>query len=73
VWQIELLDNQLARAGTSREEVVGLLGDAGYELATFTVDAGLRPLDPGVRPQGNVWAVHRSALGAVEERLAERT
>lgn len=72
VWQVEVLDHQLARAGTSREELLGILDAAGFRLADFDPARGLRFLGPDERPRGNVWAVHGDAEDAVRDRLAGR-
>jgi FkbM family methyltransferase len=69
VWQIEIFDHQLARAGTTREELVALLSEHGFELATYSPDQGLRFLERDERPVSNVWAVHRDARDEVRRRL----
>ncbi len=75
VWQLEMLDHRLRKAGTSRSDLVGLLADHGYRLAE--VDGrGPRSGSPGLRwasPEGrstqNIWAVQGDAVGEVEQRL----
>jgi FkbM family methyltransferase len=81
VWQLEMLDHRLGKAGTSRADLVALLGDHGYRLAEVAGDAvheggGPRSGPPGLRwasPEGrstqNIWAVHGDAVGDVEQRL----
>ncbi len=71
VWQVEIFDRQLARAGTTRSELLDVLERADFELMTYTRAGGLRPVDPGARPVSNVWAVHRAARETIERRLSD--
>lgn len=74
VWQIELLEHQLVKAGSSRSELIDLLDRFGYGFAEFgSTGAGgvvrLRWVDPAECSGTNLWAVHRGSVAAVEERL----
>ncbi len=80
VWQLEMLDHRLRKAGTSRADLVALLADHGYRLAEVAGGVedgpGPQPGPPGLRwasPEGrstqNIWAVHAEAVGDVEQRL----
>jgi FkbM family methyltransferase len=69
VWQIEIFDHQLARAGTTREELVGLLDEHGFSLFTYRDGGSLQEVRRGERPVSNVWAVHRDHVDPVRERL----
>jgi FkbM family methyltransferase len=75
VWQLEMLDHQLRKAGTSRAELVGLLGEHGYRLAEVDRRAGgsgppsLRWADAEGRSTQNIWAIRDDARAEVERRL----
>jgi len=73
VWQIEIFDHQLARAGTTRGDLIALLAEHGFDLATFDTRAGLRYLAEDERPISNVWAIHRDARVSVAQRLDSRS
>ena len=74
-WQVEMLDGQLMKAGSSRAELVALLESFGYGFAAVddersSADAvRLRWIDPGAVATFNMWAVHRPSLALIEERL----
>ena len=75
VWQIEILDHALEKAGSSRAELISVLEGHGYGFAESD------PAGPGAGPPRlrwtdvrggdarNVWAVHRSSARQVEERI----
>lgn len=69
VWQIEIFDHQLARAGSTREELVGLLDEHDFALFTYHDGGALQQVRSDERPVSNVWAVHRDHIDAVRERL----
>lgn len=70
VWQVEVMDHQLRKAGSSAAELVGLLTGAGFDLVRFDpVTGALHPIDPS-DPPVNVWAVHETMRRWVEDRLA---
>ena len=70
VWQVEVLDHQLRKAGSSADELRRLLGDHGYLLGKYERESGaMHYLDEAEVPT-NVWAVHRTAVDMVAERLA---
>lgn len=70
VWQIEIFDHQLARAGSNREELLALLTEHGFDLCEYRDGGSLEDVLPGRRPVSNVWAVHREHRAEVDRRLA---
>lgn len=77
-WQIELLDHQLEKAGSSRSELTSLLDSCGYAFAAVDRSKGdaegvrLRWVDGTDATGINLWAVHRAATALVEERLGSK-
>lgn len=71
VWQVEILDHQLARAGATRAELVSLLVQHGFGLFTYRHPGALVPVDDLDRPVGNVWAVHTDLHDEVLRRLGD--
>lgn len=74
IWQVEMLDHQLRKAGSSRRDLVELLDSYGYGLAELDDSAPkgtvrLRWADPAGRSTFNIWAVHRDSADQVAERL----
>lgn len=69
VWQVEILDHQLARAGVTRQELVTLFVEHGFGLFTYRDGGELTRLDRSARPTGNLWAVHLDGYESVVERL----
>ncbi len=73
VWLIEFKDPFLRRFGSSASDLKQFLREAGYELGFY--DATKRKLVMSATAIGereNLLAVHRSAVDAVNTRLAER-
>jgi FkbM family methyltransferase len=70
VWQVEVIDGQLRKQGTSRRELQGLFEDHGFRFARF--DAGRARLDftslDDVATR-NVLAISRERRGEVVERI----
>ena len=72
VWQLEVIDHLLDKAGSSRGELLGLLTAAGFRLARFRAeDCALQLVGLGAAGE-NVWAIHETALAMVQSRIAER-
>lgn len=72
VWQIEILDHQLGKAGSSRDELTALLDEAGFMLASFDRERGVvEYMEAAEVSPGNVLAIHRSARAHIERRLSE--
>jgi FkbM family methyltransferase len=71
VWQVEVIDHLLRKAGSSRAELFELLARYRYRLTAFDLrSAQLRELPDEFPNGGNIWAVHEDALDFVAERLA---
>lgn len=74
VWLVEILDDSLEKAGSSRSELLTLLEDAGFRAAAFDQRRhAIRGIGIDDVPSGNVLFIHGQAWDAVEERLAEAT
>lgn len=74
VWQIELLEHQLKKFGTSIDEVVGWLADAGYSPAWYDAATNALEFDEAVvRRRGNAWFIADDHRALVEERLGIRS
>lgn len=72
VWQIEVIDHLLRKAGSSRAELLELLARFQYRPTTFDVrSAQLRDLPDEFPAGGNIWAVHEDAFEFVADRLEE--
>lgn len=75
IWQIEILDHALAKAGSSRAELVALLEQLGYAFADLDRDASgpgelrLRWTDARRSDARNLWAVHRASASQIEDRI----
>lgn len=70
VWQIEILDHQLEKAGTSRRELPALLEGNGFVPAHFDADsATLTELGWAAVGSGNLLAIHGPTYGSVVSRL----
>ena len=73
VWQLEARERQLQRLGTSRHEVISLLGDCGYTFALYEArNRRLRSIDEPTAAHANFLAIHQSANDMVLERLTAR-
>ena len=71
VWLIEVLDHQLRKFDTCREELVRTMVSADHEPLRWDADrAALRPLDD--EPRGNCLFVAREQRDEVEHRLRGR-
>jgi FkbM family methyltransferase len=70
IWQLEAMESQLLKRGTSRDEVAIFLRDCGYAFASYDGKSGrltfLRNLPPTLE---NFFAIHSSAREMVLERL----
>lgn len=73
VWQIEILDHQLRKHGSSAEELVGWMADAGFTPAWYEEATGTLTSSPDTwRHHPNCLFVADDRLAEVEARLAER-
>jgi FkbM family methyltransferase len=70
VWQLEAMESQLLKQGTSRKEVTSFLRDCGYRFASYDAKSGrLRFLEDLPPTLENFFAIHSSAREIVLERL----
>lgn len=70
VWQLEAMESQLLKQGTSRKEVTSFLRECGYRFALYHARSGrLRFLEDLSPTLENFFAIHSSAQEMVRERL----
>lgn len=70
VWQLEAMERQLRKLGTSRKEVVSLLRQHGYGFASYDArNRRLKRLDDVAPTDANFLAVHYSAQETVLQRV----
>lgn len=70
VWQLEAMESQLLKQGTSREEVTSFLRDCGYGFASYEARSGRLRFFENLTPAlENFFAIHSSAREMVLQRV----